>query len=174
LVWLLTLVGERGQVFPRATGQKERPDPVPSKLAHHDAVLLELSGIPDQAGRTRERAHRDRSVVGSHAAERTARDQHGVGAQLRGAKGRTCTGRSGPDDKDGCAGHRRSVAGRAAIAYPGILDKLSDLKLSSAAVVEDGTAITSRGPGTAMDFALLSVARNKASAAAISRPLAST
>jgi hypothetical protein len=111
LVWLLTLVGERGQVFPRATGQKERPDPVPSKLAHHDAVLLELSGIPDQAGRMRERAHRDRSVVGSHAAERTARDQHGVGAQLRGAKGRTCTGRSGPDDKDGCAGQRRSVAG---------------------------------------------------------------
>jgi 4-methyl-5(b-hydroxyethyl)-thiazole monophosphate biosynthesis len=43
---------------------------------------------------------------------------------------------------------------RAATAYPGILDKLSDLKLSSAAVVEDGTVITSRGPGTAMDFAL--------------------
>jgi 4-methyl-5(b-hydroxyethyl)-thiazole monophosphate biosynthesis len=46
------------------------------------------------------------------------------------------------------------LQGRAATAYPGILDKLSDLKLSSAAVVEDGTVITSRGPGTAMDFAL--------------------
>ena len=66
------------------------------------------------------------------------------------------------------------LQGRAATAYPGILDKPSDLKLSSAAVVEDGTVITSRGPGTAMDFALLSVSRNKASAAAISRPLAST
>ena len=46
------------------------------------------------------------------------------------------------------------LQGRAATAYPGILDKLSDLKLSSAAVVEDGAVITSRGPGTAMDFAL--------------------
>ena len=46
------------------------------------------------------------------------------------------------------------LQGRAATAYPGILDKLSDLKLSSAAVVDDGTVITSRGPGTAMDFAL--------------------
>ena len=46
------------------------------------------------------------------------------------------------------------LQGRAATAYPGILDKLSDLKLSSAVVVEDGTVVTSRGPGTAMDFAL--------------------
>ena len=47
------------------------------------------------------------------------------------------------------------LQGRTATAYPGILDKWSDLKLSSAAVVEDGTVITSRGPGTAMDFALM-------------------
>lgn len=46
------------------------------------------------------------------------------------------------------------LQGRAATTYPGILDKLSDLKLSGAAVVEDGTVITSRGPGTAMDFTL--------------------
>jgi 4-methyl-5(b-hydroxyethyl)-thiazole monophosphate biosynthesis len=46
------------------------------------------------------------------------------------------------------------LQGREATAYPGILDKLSDLKLSSAAVVQDGQVITSRGPGTAMDFAL--------------------
>ena len=46
------------------------------------------------------------------------------------------------------------LQGREATAYPGILDKLTDLKLSSAAVVQDGRVITSRGPGTAMDFAL--------------------
>jgi 4-methyl-5(b-hydroxyethyl)-thiazole monophosphate biosynthesis len=46
------------------------------------------------------------------------------------------------------------LQGREATAYPGILDKLSDLQLSSAAVVQDGQVITSRGPGTAMDFAL--------------------
>ncbi|MBE2294666.1 MAG: DJ-1/PfpI family protein [Phycisphaerales bacterium] len=43
---------------------------------------------------------------------------------------------------------------REATAYPGILDGQKDIKMSSAAVVRDGTFITSRGPGTAMDFAL--------------------
>lgn len=43
---------------------------------------------------------------------------------------------------------------REATAYPGILDAQKDIKMSSAAVVRDGTFITSRGPGTAMDFAL--------------------
>ena len=43
---------------------------------------------------------------------------------------------------------------REATAYPGILDSQTDLRLSSAAVVRDGTFITSRGPGTALDFAL--------------------
>ena len=46
------------------------------------------------------------------------------------------------------------LEGREATAYPGILDGRTDLRLSSAAVVRDGTFITSRGPGTAMDFAL--------------------
>lgn len=43
---------------------------------------------------------------------------------------------------------------REATAYPGILDGQADIRPSSAAVVRDGTFITSRGPGTAMDFAL--------------------
>ena len=43
---------------------------------------------------------------------------------------------------------------REATVYPGILDDQPDLQLSSAAVVRDGAFITSRGPGTAMDFAL--------------------
>lgn len=43
---------------------------------------------------------------------------------------------------------------REATAYPGILDAEAGIRLSSAAVVRDGTFITSRGPGTAMDFAL--------------------
>ncbi len=43
---------------------------------------------------------------------------------------------------------------REATAYPGILDGRTDLRLSSAAIVRDGHFITSRGPGTALDFAL--------------------
>jgi 4-methyl-5(b-hydroxyethyl)-thiazole monophosphate biosynthesis len=46
------------------------------------------------------------------------------------------------------------LEGRQATAYPGTLDGLPGLTLSSAAVVQDGQVITSRGPGTAMDFAL--------------------
>ena len=46
------------------------------------------------------------------------------------------------------------LAGRNATSFPGILDDREDITLSHEAVVEDGTIITSRGPGTAMDFAL--------------------
>ena len=48
----------------------------------------------------------------------------------------------------------RLVEGRAITAYPGVLDDQEGIRLSSAAVVRDGTFITSRGPGTALDFAL--------------------
>lgn len=47
--------------------------------------------------------------------------------------------------------------GRRATAYPGFLEPLDILGLvldTSATVVMDGPIITSRGPGTAMDFAL--------------------
>lgn len=48
------------------------------------------------------------------------------------------------------------LAGKTATSYPGFLDDtgLSDTTLSDEAVVRDGKIITSRGPGTAIDFAL--------------------
>lgn len=48
------------------------------------------------------------------------------------------------------------LSGKTATGYPGFLEKmqLPDVALSTDAVVHDGRVITSRGPGTAMDFAL--------------------
>ncbi len=46
------------------------------------------------------------------------------------------------------------LKGRQATSYPGVLDSTPDIKLSQSAVVQDGKVVTSRGPGTAMDFAL--------------------
>ena len=46
--------------------------------------------------------------------------------------------------------------GRQATGFPGVLEAmgLEDTTLSTRPVVQDGKVITSRGPGTAMDFAL--------------------
>ena len=48
------------------------------------------------------------------------------------------------------------LEGRRATSFPGFLDAgaIPGLELSEAPVVTDGQVITSRGPGTAMDFAL--------------------
>ncbi len=48
------------------------------------------------------------------------------------------------------------LAGRRATAYPGVLDRIAVPGCSNLgdAVVTDGKVVTSRGPGTAMDFAL--------------------
>jgi len=47
--------------------------------------------------------------------------------------------------------------GKRATCYPGSLDDFVQVQQQSGVVVEDGKLITSRGPGTAMDFALVLV-----------------
>jgi len=49
--------------------------------------------------------------------------------------------------------------GRQAASYPEALDEYPQVKRLPNSVVEDGHLITSRGPGTAMDFALMLVER---------------
>ncbi|MGA7594249.1 MAG: DJ-1 family glyoxalase III [Gallionella sp.] len=49
--------------------------------------------------------------------------------------------------------------GKQATCFPGSLDAFPQVLQRPAAVVEDGKLITSRGPGTAMDFALTLVER---------------
>ena len=46
------------------------------------------------------------------------------------------------------------LSGKNATSFPGILDAVEGVNYSEDAVVQDGKLITSRGPGTAMDFAL--------------------
>jgi 4-methyl-5(b-hydroxyethyl)-thiazole monophosphate biosynthesis len=52
--------------------------------------------------------------------------------------------------------HAGLLEGRTATSFPGFLrpDSAPGLKITDAAVVVDGTVITSRGPGTAIEFAL--------------------
>jgi 4-methyl-5(b-hydroxyethyl)-thiazole monophosphate biosynthesis len=49
--------------------------------------------------------------------------------------------------------------GKQATCYPGSLDPFPQVLQQSTAVAEDELLITSRGPGTAMDFALTLVER---------------
>jgi 4-methyl-5(b-hydroxyethyl)-thiazole monophosphate biosynthesis len=46
------------------------------------------------------------------------------------------------------------LEGRQATSFPGVLDGYQGFEYRTDAVVQDGKIITSRGPGTAMDFAL--------------------
>ncbi len=49
------------------------------------------------------------------------------------------------------------LQGKEVTSFPGVLDGIDveGMQVTTAAVVQDGKLITSRGPGTAMDFALL-------------------
>ncbi len=53
------------------------------------------------------------------------------------------------------------LRGRSATGYPGTIDKMDvpGMRYTGEAVVTDGKVITSRGPGTAMDFALTLIER---------------
>lgn len=70
------------------------------------------------------------------------------------------------------------LAGRSATSFPGALDGLEvpGLRYCEHPVVVDGTVITSRGPGTAMDFALTLIEhlsgpeRRRQVASALQRP----
>ncbi|TCK16842.1 4-methyl-5(b-hydroxyethyl)-thiazole monophosphate biosynthesis [Thiogranum longum] len=55
--------------------------------------------------------------------------------------------------------HSGLLEGRQVTSFPGVLDDVSGVDYRTDAVVEDGTVITSRGPGTAMDFALALIER---------------
>ncbi len=48
------------------------------------------------------------------------------------------------------------LSGKRATSYPGFLEsmELADVRIENTPVVVDGKVVTSRGPGTAMDFAL--------------------
>lgn len=54
--------------------------------------------------------------------------------------------------------------GKRATSYPSCLDAYPKVSQQLSAVVEDGKLITSRGPGTAMDFALVLLERLMGSA----------
>ena len=56
----------------------------------------------------------------------------------------------------GVLAHAGLLEGRAATSYPGFLhaDSAPGIRLREQAVVVDGKVATSRGPGTAMEFAL--------------------
>jgi len=58
------------------------------------------------------------------------------------------------------------LKGKKATSYPGFQEQLTGATYQEAAVVRDGNIITSRGPGTAMEFALQIVADLKGKAAA--------
>jgi 4-methyl-5(b-hydroxyethyl)-thiazole monophosphate biosynthesis len=51
------------------------------------------------------------------------------------------------------------LAGRRVTSYPGFAPQLGEVEYLDEAVVTDGTIVTSRGPGTAMAFALALVER---------------
>ena len=74
--------------------------------------------------------------------------------------------------------HAGILNGKNATCYPGSLsaEELDGVKLSTQAVVQDGNVFTSKGPGTAMDFALVLIENltDHATRVAVENPLQRT
>ena len=79
---------------------REQPGIVQHRLAHGDAVLTELASFSDQPGGMGQCPHRNRSVIGRHAAELVAGNERCLGAQVCGAERGEHTRRSGADNDD--------------------------------------------------------------------------
>ncbi|MGQ9561357.1 MAG: DJ-1 family glyoxalase III [Candidatus Oleimicrobiaceae bacterium] len=69
--------------------------------------------------------------------------------------------------------HHGLLAGRRATAHPSFADRLEDQSAVAERVVVDGTCITSRGPGTALEFALtlVELLYGKEHALQVARPM---
>ena len=79
---------------------REQPGILEHRLAHGDAVLTELASLSNQPGSMGQCPHRNRSVIGRHAAKLVAGHERRLRAQV----GRTArgdhTGRSSANDDD--------------------------------------------------------------------------
>lgn len=66
-------------------------------------------------------------------------------------------------------GHKGLLQGKEAIAFPGFEDDLKGAAISQKSVVADGSVITAKGAGVALDFgfAIIAAIKDKASADAI-------
>ncbi len=63
-------------------------------------------------------------------------------------------------------GHKGYLKGKEAIAFPGFEKELAGARISSRSVVTDGSVITAKGAGVAVEFGLAVVAALKGAAAA--------
>ena len=63
-------------------------------------------------------------------------------------------------------GHKGYLKGKEAIAFPGFEKELAGARISSRSVVTDGSVITAKGAGVAVEFGLAVVAALKCAAAA--------
>ena len=90
----------RAHVVDDLAHAREQPGIVQHRLAHRDAVPTELAGFSDQPGGVGQCPHRNRSVIGRHAAELVAGHERCLGAQVCGAERGEHTRRSGANDDD--------------------------------------------------------------------------